>query len=490
MKRLLWILTATWLLTACSNEELLGPEGFQNQQLPDLPILPDPDALPHVDDVMAVIDDPYFARYSLARFDSNGDGKLSMAEVERAERIIYDEDTPELQADYSRFISMKGIEYFKNLKALEIRSSVLMALDLSHNSNLRELRFEINQEQCHLKRLNVSHTNLEELQLPSSELEELLVSGSHLKKLDIQSTNGLLKSLDVRYCEDLEELYVSNSDIPSIDLRYCPHLTTLTIDKAPLSTIDLSQNGKLKQLAITETTINNINLSKNPEILDLNLCQNNLSRIDLSQLTKLQLLNLSSNPLGEVDLQNLVDIRSLFIAETNITTLNTDNNTNLTHLYCGKSKLASLDLTTNTKLQSLDCSDNNLTDISWSASNAIRLLSCENNLFTSLDFSDLAISWWKTSEKGNNSAYTYSTFAPQPNLEVLILAAYTKEVSMEQLSGCPKLRKVVLHATEIPELICEEEISPLNATLYVPSEAISAYESSTWAEVFMEVRSL
>ncbi len=488
MKRLLWILTAAWLLTACGDgEELISPD-TQKTTPPKLPELTEPEALPHVDDVMEVIDDPYFARYALVRFDSNGDGRLSMAEVERAERIIYDEDSPELQADYGRFISMKGIEYFKNLEALEVRSSVLIELDLSHNSNLRELRFKINQGECRLKKLNVSHTDLEELEIPSSELEELQVSGSRLEKLNVLSTNGALKSLDVRYCEDLETLVVYDCAFPSLDLRYCPRLTSLLISNAPIATIDLSQNNRLFYLTITQTAISRIDLSKNPEIFDLNLSGNNLSSVNLSHLKKLNSLILTSNPLKEIDIRDLEELTLLSIAETLISSLNTDNNTNLSILECRNSNISSLDLTTNTKLQTLHCSNNRLTNISWGANNNLSVLSCNNNLFTALDFSNLNMLCWRGYDENFNDLYC--TFAPQPNLEVLTLAACTQQVSLKQFTDCPKLRKVILHANEVPELSYEGKITRSKATLYVPSEAIASYEASPWAEAFAEVRSL
>lgn len=486
MKRFFWILIAAALLTACKEEVLIIPD--QPTHIPELPELTEPEELPLVNDVMEVIDDPYFARYCLVRFDTNGDGKLSMAEAERAERIIYDEDTPEQQADYSRFISMKGIEYFKNLEALEVRSSVLTELDLSHNSNLKELRFSLAQGQCHLKLLNVSHTDLEELVIPSSELEELQVSGSRLKKLNVLSTNGALKSLDVRYCEDLEVLELWHAALSSIDLRYCPRLTSLLISDAPIATIDLSQNNRLFYLIITQTAISRIDLSKNPEIFNLNLSNNNLSSVNLSHLKKLNNLILSSNPLKEIDIRDLEELTLLSIAETLISSLNTDNNTNLSILECRNSNISSLDLTTNTKLQTLHCSNNRLTNISWGANNNLSVLSCNNNLFTALDFSNLNMPCWRGYNENFNGLYC--TFAPQPNLEVLTLAACTQQVSLKQFTDCPKLRKVILHATEVPELFYEGEITPSGATLYVPSEAIASYQNSDWAKAFAEVRSL
>lgn len=486
MKRLLWILTAAWLLTACGDgEELISPD-TQKTTPPKLPELTEPEALPHVDDVMEVIDDPYFARYALVRFDSNGDGRLSMAEVERAERIIYDEDSPELQADYGRFISMKGIEYFKNLEALEVRSSVLIELDLSHNSNLRELRFKINQGECRLKKLNVSHTDLEELEIPSSELEELQVSGSRLEKLSVLSTNGALKSLDVRYCEDLEVLELRHAALSSIDLRYCPRLEHLTINKTAISTIDLTQNSELSTVVLQENALSTINLARNTKVETLSLRGNKIKTIDISKLRDLTYLDVSQNPISKIDISHAEELALLYFDETNISEINTDLNPKLAILSCGNAKLKTLDLTTNPNISNLHCPNNEITQISFGSTDRLKLLCCENNRFTSLDFSSLNLTHWI---EWTDETFL-PTFAPQPNLEVLTLAACTQQVSLKQFTDCPKLRKVILHANEVPELSYEGKITRSKATLYVPSEAIASYEASPWAEAFAEVRSL
>ena len=487
MKRFFWILIAAALLTACKEEVLIIPD--QPTHIPELPELTDPEELPLVNDVMEVIDDPYFARYCLVRFDTNGDGKLSMAEAERAERIIYDEDTPEQQADYSRFISMKGIEYFKNLEALEVRSSVLTELDLSHNSNLKELRFSLAQGQCHLKRLNVSHTDLEELVIPSSELEELQVSGSRLKRLTIYTTEQHLKSLDVRYCEELETLEAYNCAFPSLDLRYCPRLRTLRLFGAKLQTLDLSQNAALETLELMRCGLNSISLKNNKKLAFLDLSSNSLYSIDLSALSELVSLVLSENPITSIDISKNEKLRSLGMDSTAISTLNTDNNNELNTLTCDNAKLTKLDLSTNSRLELLSCSGNQLSELNITprVGGNLKALHCANNRFVSLDLSTLTLTNW--SKEMNHDFYA-NQFAPQPHLEVLTLSETTQQVDIEQFSGCPKLRKVILHATEVPELFYEGEITPSGATLYVPSEAIASDQNSDWAKAFAEVRSL
>lgn len=489
MKHLFWTLCAAFIVTACSSgEQMLTPE-HEVPPVPELPELPEQEALPAVDDVMSVIDDPYFARYCLVRFDQNGDGKLSMAEVERAERIVYAEDAPELQADYSRFISMKGIEYFKNLEVLEIGSSVLMELDLSYNSKLRELRFSLSQQECRLKKLNVSHTDLEELIIPTSELEELQVSASRLERLVIYSTDQRLKSLDVRYCEELVELRIYNSALTQLDLRYCPRLRTLSLSNATIQQIDLTQNSRLHTLDIEECGLSALNLNFNKDLESVNLHNNRLGGLDLSALKKLVDLNLSENPIAAIDLSHNEKLRTLVISSTQISLLNTDNNNELNSLICNNAKLSKLDLSTNGRLEELRCSGNQLTelDITPRVGENLKVLHCDNNRFVSLDLSTVQLQNW--SKQLNLSTYE-NCFAPQPNLEVLTLSESIQKIDIEQFTGCPNLRKVILYAPQVPYLIFEGQITPSAATLYVPSEAIASYQTSIWGDAFAEIRSL
>ncbi len=489
MKQWIWTLYAAWLLVACSNEELslVEPEPL----LPELPTIEQKEELPMVDDVCSpeVMDDSHFARYCLARFDTNGDGMLSMTEAERVERIVRDEDPEEQHEDHGWFASMKGIEYFKNLEVLEVRSTVLKELDLSYNTHLEELRFVLPQNLSRLTVLDVSNTRLTELVVPISEIYKLDVRGSRLHSLNVCSTDGHLTELDVRYCDQLEELRISNSPIEAVDLRYCSKLTSFSASHTNLQAIDLSQNKKLENLELIACGITSIDLHENTALEVVDLQENSLNSIDLSDLKALIWLNLSGNPITELDITDNESLKSLTISDTAISSLNTDNNTDLRALICNNAKLTRLDLSTNGKIEQLLCSGNMLTELNITpkAGENLKQLQCSNNLFTSLDLSNTTLRSWN--DDTQESTTESCNFAPQPNLEVLSLATTTEQVSLTQFSGCPKLRKVILYATEAPELLFEKK-EKCAATLYVPAEAVDSYLDSDWGDLFDEVRSL
>ena len=85
---------------------------------------------PEKDDVCSAMDDTKFKEYCLKNFDTNKDGKISIAEA-NAVTII--------DVGNSSIISLKGIEYFTNLNGLYCSENQLTNLDVSKNSALTSL---------------------------------------------------------------------------------------------------------------------------------------------------------------------------------------------------------------------------------------------------------------------------------------------------------------------------------------------------------------
>lgn len=472
------------LLAACKKSEPLTPD---HENLQPLPEIPEEEALAPVDDVVTVMEDAYFARYCLARFDADGDGRLTMAEAEAAEAIVPAEDQPALLEDHYRFVSLDGIAYLPNLKRIEIKSSLISDLDLSRNAKVEQLSFDIPQGQARLERLVVRNTQLRELVLPNCELKELDLRNTPLESLNLEQGAAALSSLDLRYCSELRYLSCRGSQIASLELRYSPNLEYLALEDMPLQTLDLNNCAKLTELRINRTHLAGLTLKYNTTLRMLDLRENRLAKIDLTTLAGVVSVDVSSNPLTSLDISKCEKLTSLRADKTQISTLNTDNNTLLEVLSCGESKLHHLDLSTNPKLQRLDCHHNEMSELLINSDNNPHLaeVRCAENQFVSLDFSRCPITSW---QEGSDPRVG-STFAPQPQLEVLTLPTHTLEVDLRQLTSCPKLRKVILQATQVPTLRYEA-MERSQATLYVPNEALAAYEASPWYEAFTQIRAL
>lgn len=481
MNRLFFLMTLSLiLLSACKDGEPLTPD---HENLTPLPEIPGEEELEPVEDVVTVLEDNYFARYCLARFDADGDGRLTMEEAAAAEAIIPAEDEPALLEDHYRFVSFEGIAYFRNLKRLEIKSSLISTLDLSRNSKLEQLSFDIPQGQARLEQLVVRNTQLRELTLPNCELKELDLRNTPLEVLNLGQGAEALSSLDLRYCPALRLFSCTKSSISSLELRYCPLLEELELCDMPLQQLDLSNGSKLHTLTLNRTRLTALSLKYCTALSRLDLAENSLSQLDLSHQQELLEVDLSDNPLLKIDISKCEKLERFKAERTQISALNTDYNNQLRELKLSGSKLRYLDLSTNPKLECLECASNELVELVINSDNNPLLcrICCAQNRFISLDFSRCAISEW-LEEDG-------SSFAPQPDLEVLTLPTHTLKVSLEQFTTSPKLRKVILQAVELPTLHYEV-LEPSAATLYVPAEALESYQASPWSEAFAEIRAL
>ena len=120
----------------------------------------------------------------------------------------------------------------------------LTALDVSHNTQLEELRCYSN----NLNSLDVSHnTQLTWLGCDDNNLSSLDLShNTQLKVLWCGYNN--LNSLDVSQNTQLTELYCYDSNLSSLDVSHNTQLTTLGCDGNNLSSLDVSQNTQLKEL--------------------------------------------------------------------------------------------------------------------------------------------------------------------------------------------------------------------------------------------------
>jgi len=97
--------------------------------------------LPKVENICTIIKNSAFKAFCYKHFDGNGDGKVSMEEAAVYKSISVSDE---------RITSMKGIEYFVNLKELSCVSCRLTSLDVNNNLNLSSL-FIMNNHVCPVK---------------------------------------------------------------------------------------------------------------------------------------------------------------------------------------------------------------------------------------------------------------------------------------------------------------------------------------------------
>lgn len=161
--------------------------------------------------------DAYFRFYVKASYDQNQDGKLSDAERKSVQVLDVGETSEyRMELEYLPVTSLKGIEYFPNLKELDCSHSDLTRLDVSKNQKL--------------EKLFCSQNAIKNLQLAGNKkLQQLDCRENELKKLDVTNQKELVR-LSTKNNRQLTELYVNDNRITTMNLSKNKKLQYLYIN--------------------------------------------------------------------------------------------------------------------------------------------------------------------------------------------------------------------------------------------------------------------
>ncbi len=178
--------------------------------------------------------DANFREYVSETKDLDGNGYLS--DSERNITMMSVTEDNEIK-------TLKGIEYFTNLKILRCSNIALEELDVSALSELTALTCMGN----NLTKLDLFNNNkLQRVNCSDNSLTSLRLLSSSLTQLDCYANN--LKSLDLSLVSSLQKL---------------------RCDQNELSSLDLSENTKLVDLNCTYNHLTDLNLSKNTKLTDV-----------------------------------------------------------------------------------------------------------------------------------------------------------------------------------------------------------------------------
>ena len=334
----------------------------------------------------------------LRRFDTNNTNLLSRDEWEAVTEI-------DVGDGYygQKITSLKGIEFFPNLKTLLCYDNQLTKLDVSKNTELTWLVCKGNR----LTELDVSS---------NPQLHDLSCSGNKLTKLDVSNNPQLqtlycyanqLTSLDVSKNEKLETLYCSDNQLTFLNLSYNTKLTQenlkCTGNKYPI-TIDVTERTfDLSTLPpdfdVNKTsgwaggTVNGNILKVKPGATQVTYtydCGNGLTAefaLTVKEVTTggtyipLNAYNFPDpafreclkKPRFDNDQDEWLssaernDIRDIRVPQKGIASLKgIEKFPNLTTLICSENQLTELDVSQNKKLVYLECSENQLTSLDLS----------------------------------------------------------------------------------------------------------------------------
>ena len=219
----------------------------------------------------ANVPDKAFREYLLKQFDKDHNGTLYPAERYAV---------TEIDVNSKNITSLKGIEFFPNLKKLDCGHNRLTSLDVSKNTVLQELVCWENQ----LASLDVSqNTALQELECFENQLTSLDVSQNPaLQKLDCWDNR--LTSLDVSKNTELTYLKCSYNRLTELDVSQNTKLTALYFDTNQITSL---QADNCTNLTVIFTGGNKykVEVYKKTRILDPDILPGNF---DISRVRNLK----------------------------------------------------------------------------------------------------------------------------------------------------------------------------------------------------------
>jgi len=190
--------------------------------------------------------------------DKDGDGEIS---VEEAEDIAF------LYLFNGNINDVTGLEYFVNVKQINLGENNLTVLDISALSKL--------------EMLDVDNNKLTSLSLNGAEsLIELSCSGNEITELDLEGAPNMeflvcgvnqIEELDLSRIPNLKILDCSFNRLTGLDFSYTPDLSWLFMSLNPFVAIDFAPLSKLEYLDCTSSHLTSVDLSVCPRLENLNI---------------------------------------------------------------------------------------------------------------------------------------------------------------------------------------------------------------------------
>ncbi len=198
--------------------------------------------------------DQIFRSYVSEHFDKDGNGLLSEEEASVVYSIPEDSGPGMPLED---LVSLKGIEYFGNLKILNCDEGYLTELDVSHNLLLEQLFCNHNR----LTALDVSHNeNLQHLECQYNDISALDVS-QNAKLMDLKTIGNPLNGLDLSQNPELWALNVGDDNLTELDISHNTKLKYLVIVDSALTHVDTTNNTALGYVILNRTRMTSFDWS-------------------------------------------------------------------------------------------------------------------------------------------------------------------------------------------------------------------------------------
>ena len=222
------------------------------------------------------------------RWDEDSDGKLSPSEIKKVKYLIV------FASEDEKKTSLKGMQYFYNLKSVDLDVQTMNHIDLRKNKKL------------------------ESLEISGKKLSGLKFYGRNLKTVDI-SVEQYKGDLNLRNLPKLEKVSISSdgkynkidlsgSKVQSIDIgdhwtsvKYldfsnCKRLQYATVQLRNLGKMKMKGSNGLKALDLEtyypeDSTIRKVDVSRMRDLVSLNLSESKILQLSVKNNKKLEVLN-------------------------------------------------------------------------------------------------------------------------------------------------------------------------------------------------------
>ena len=365
----------------------------------------------------ANVPDKTFREYLLKQFDKDGNGVLTPAERYAV---------TEIDVNSKNITSLKGIEFFPNLKKLDCGHNRLTSLDVSKNTELTYLKCSYNR----LTELDVSkNTELTYLDCGYNRLTELDVS-QNTKLTELYFVSNKITSLQADNCTNLTVIFTGSNKYkvevyrttrildPSIlpgnfDISRVRNLKgatqnadgTLTVQEGGGKvTYEYRCVGEIyKPFTLNVTETDDPNAGIVPPVTppssggdSIAIDASNFPDPDFRTYVKAEFDKDNNNSLNDTERKTVTVIN---VKDKLMETLEgIEFFPNLKELDCSINQLSRLDVSQNTALEKLDCSTNQLASLNLSKNAKLKYLYCSQNELTSLDVSQTAVMELNTSD--------------------------------------------------------------------------------------------
>ncbi len=292
--------------------------------------------------------DPIFRAY-VESFNTDGVIGLSVAECTAVTAIDVSKEAN--AADEDKIRSLKGIEFFIELKSLEYNNNAIAELDLAANTKLTSVNSMGNAFTAYVYGDTLDFNDI------VSDITKVRFVGE-----EFPSDGILTVPTDI---ESIEYIYDTG-------LTYFAHTATLMLEF--VIPIDESTFPDMAFRNYIETTVNTDGIA-------------GLSEEEILAVTSINLYDYGVVSLDGIEL--FTGLEALNCERNGIETLDLSNNKRLTFLNCSNNNIKTVDLSENTDLMILEMSGNDLTYIDLSANKKLVSIDMGGNMLTYLNLDGL-----------------------------------------------------------------------------------------------------